>query len=196
MKEEINLITPLSVGDEIQDFEFNYMQDGKFSKGKISGYEGKWLILFFYPADFTFICPTELEEMAEYYEKFQAEGTEVISVSTDTEFSHLAWHQSSPAIGKIKFPMAADPTGEISMTMGTYIDEEGLSLRGTFIINPEGIIKSVEINDNSIGRSAAELLRKIQAAKFVAEHNGQVCPASWKPGDETLTPGEDLVGKI
>ena len=194
--EEINLITPLSVGDKIQDFEFNYMQDGKFHKGKISDYEGKWLILFFYPADFTFVCPTELEEMAEYYEKFQAEGAEVISVSTDTEFSHLAWHQSSPAIGKIKFPMAADPTGEISMTMGTYIDEEGLSLRGTFIINPEGVIKSVEINDNSIGRSAAELLRKLQAAKYVAEHNGQVCPASWKPGDETLTPGEDLVGKI
>jgi len=187
---------PLSVGDKIQDFEFNYMQDGKFSKGKISDYKGKWLILFFYPADFTFICPTELEEMAEYYEKFQAEGAEVLSVSTDTEFSHLAWHQSSPAIGKIKFPMVADPTGEISMTMGTYIDEEGLSLRGTFIINPEGEIKSVEINDNSIGRSAAELLRKLQAAKYVAEHNGQVCPASWKPGDDTLTPGEDLVGKI
>lgn len=196
MNEEINLITPLSVGDKIQDFEFNYMQDGKFSKGKISDYEGKWLVLFFYPADFTFVCPTELEEMADYYEKFQTEGAEVISVSTDTEFSHLAWHQSSPAIGKIKFPMAADPTGEMSMTLGTYIDEEGLSLRGTFIINPEGVIKSVEINDNSIGRSASELLRKVQAAKFVSEHNGQVCPASWKPGEDTLTPGEDLVGKI
>ena len=192
---ELNM-GPLSVGDQIENFEFNYMQNGKFENGQMDDYRGKWLILFFYPADFTFICPTELEEMADYYEKFQAEGAEILSISTDTEFSHLAWHQSSPAIGKIKFPMVADPTGEISMSMGTYIDEEGLSLRGTFIINPEGEIKSVEINDNSIGRSASELLRKLQAAKFVAENEGMVCPASWKPGEDTLTPGEDLVGKI
>jgi len=196
MENEFVDFSPLSVGDTIENFKFNYYQDGKLKKGQISDYKGKWLILFFYPADFTFICPTELEEMAEYYEKFQAEDAEVLSVSTDTEFSHLAWHQSSPAIGKIKFPMVADPTGEISMSMGTYIADEGLSLRGTFIINPEGEIKSVEINDNSIGRSASELLRKLQAAKFVSEHDGQVCPASWKPGDDTLTPGEDLVGKI
>jgi peroxiredoxin (alkyl hydroperoxide reductase subunit C) len=134
--------------------------------------------LFFYPADFTFVCPTELEELAENYEAFQKEGAEIISVSTDTEFTHKAWHDSSEAISKVKFPMAADPTGEMSMALGTYIDDEGLSLRGTFIIDPEGIIKSIEINDNSIGRSASELLRKVQAAKFVAEHNGQVCPAS------------------
>jgi len=195
--EEINFnMGPLSVGDKIEDFKINYLQNGTFHEGKISDYKGKWLILFFYPADFTFVCPTELEEMADYYEKFQAEGAEVLSVSTDTKFSHLAWHQSSPAIGKIKFPMVEDPTGEISMTMGTYIDEEGLSLRGTFIIDPEGVIKSVEINDNSIGRSAAELLRKLQAAKYVAENPGHVCPASWKPGADDLVPGEDLVGKI
>jgi len=198
MCDEIIAGGPLSVGDKIADFNFNYYQDGKLQSGKISDYlsENKWLVLFFYPADFTFICPTELEEMADLYGKFQEEGAEILSVSTDTEFSHLAWHQSSPAIGKIKFPMVADPTGGISMEMGTYIDEEGLSLRGTFIVSPEGIIKSVEINDNSIGRSANETLRKLQAAKFVAENDGQVCPASWKPGDDTLTPGENLVGKI
>jgi len=188
--------SPLSVGDQIKDFEFNYMQNGQLKKGKISDFAGKWLILFFYPADFTFVCPTELGEMADYYEKFQAEEAEVLSVSTDTEFTHLAWWNSSETIKKIKFPMVADPTGEISISMGTYIDEEGLSLRGTFIINPEGKIVSSEINDNSIGRSASELFRKLQAAKYVAEHPGHVCPASWKPGEDDLVPGEDLVGKI
>lgn len=195
MDQEIQL-TPLSVGDKITDFKFNYYQDGKFQEGNMSDYEGKWTVLFFYPADFTFICPTELEEMANTYAEFQKLGAEIISVSTDTEFTHKAWHDSSPAISKVKFPMAADPTGEMSIELGTYIDEEGLSLRGTFIISPEGIIKSIEINDNSIGRSAKELLRKVQAAKFVSEHAGLVCPASWTPGDDTLEPSEDLVGKI
>ncbi len=187
---------PLTVGDKVEDFSFNYFQNGQLKKGKISDYQGKWLILFFYPADFTFVCPTELEEMAELYDKFQQEGAEVLSISTDTEFSHLQWHQTSPAIGKIKFPMVADPTGIISKTMGTYIEDEGLSRRGTFIINPNGEIKALEINDNSIGRSAQELLRKLQAAKYVETHNGQVCPANWHPGDDTLKPSEDLVGKI
>jgi peroxiredoxin len=187
---------PLSIGDKVTDFKFNYYQDGKFQKGKMSDYEGKWTILFFYPADFTFVCPTELEELANSYELFQKEGAEIISVSTDTEFTHKAWHDSSVAIGKVKYPMAADPTGEMAIGLGTYIKGEGLSLRGTFIISPEGIIKSIEINDNSIGRSASELLRKVQAAKFVAEHAGLVCPASWKPGADTLEPSEELVGKI
>ncbi len=193
---EMAMLSPLSVGDRITDFKFKFYQDGKFHEGRMSDYEGKWTILFFYPADFTFVCPTELEEMADFYEKFQAEGAEVISVSTDTEFTHKAWHDSSKAIGKIKYPMASDPTGEMAISLGTYIPEEGLSLRGTFIIDPEGIIKSIEINDNSIGRSASELLRKLQAAKFVSEHKGLVCPASWKPGDDTLEPSEELVGKI
>ncbi len=195
MENELNLF-PLSVGDKVENFKFKYYQDGKFHEGQMSDFEGKWVVLFFYPADFTFVCPTELEELAEYYDKFQEEGVEIISVSTDTEFTHKAWHDSSPAIGKIRYPMAADPTGNMSMTLGTYIEEEGLSLRGTFIIDPQGIIKSVEINDNSIGRSASELLRKVQAAKFVSENEGKVCPASWKPGDDTLEPSEDLVGKI
>ena len=169
---------------------------GHYVEVNSEDYKGKWTVVCFYPADFTFVCPTELEEMAEYYDKFQAENAEILSFSTDTEFSHLAWHQSSEAIGKIKFPMGADPTGRISKIMGTYIENEGLSLRGTFLINPEGKIVLLEINDNSIGRSASELLRKLQAAKYVAEHDGQVCPASWEPGKDTLEPNEDLVGKI
>jgi len=198
MNDEINFRGPLSVGDKIENFSFNYYQDGKFQNGKISNYleKGNWIILFFYPADFTFICPTELEEMAAFYEKFQKENTEILSISTDTEFTHKAWHDTSESIKKIKFPMVADPTGEISMEMGTYIDNEGLSLRGTFIIDPNGVIKSVEINDNSIGRSATETFRKLQAAQFVDSHDGLVCPASWQPGKDTLKPGEDLVGKI
>lgn len=159
----------------------------------------KWLIFFFYPADFTFVCPTELEEMAEMYEEFAKEGAEILSVSTDTVYAHKAWHDTSDAIKKVKFPMVADPAGEISMLFGTYIsegDDAGLSLRGTFIVDPDGVLKTIEIHDNAIGRSAKEAMRKLKAAKFVREHGGQVCPASWEPGEETLKPGMDLVGKI
>lgn len=158
--------------------------------------KGKWAIFFFYPADFTFICPTELEELAGMYDEFKKEGAEIFAVSTDTVFVHKAWHDHSDAIKKVKFPMLADPTGNICRTFGTYIDAEGLSFRGTFIVDPDGILKAMEVNDNSIGRSGKELLRKLRAAKFVREHGGQVCPASWEPGDDTLKPGLDLVGKI
>jgi len=188
------------IGFPVPNMEFEYFQkksDGeKIEKTSINNYKGKWLILFFYPADFTFICPTELEEMAQTYAKFKELEAEVISVSTDTVWVHKAWHDSSPAISKIEFPMASDPTGEMSMVMNTYIYEEGVSLRGSFIINPEGILVASEINDNSIGRNAKELLRKLQAAKFVAENNGKVCPASWEPGKDILEPGLGLVGKI
>lgn len=161
----------------------------------LSDFKGKWLILFFYPADFTFVCPTELEEMATLYNEFQTLNAEVISVSTDTVYVHKAWHDESPAIKKVRFPMAADPTGTLAKTFGTYIEAEGLSLRGTFIIDPDGILKTIEIHNNDVGRSGAETLRKLQAAQFVREH-GEVCPANWKPGDKTLKPGMDLVGKI
>ena len=184
------------VGFPVPDLGFEYYQNEKFDKAKISDYRGKWLVLFFYPADFTFVCPTELEEMANAYELFQAEGAEIISVSTDTVFTHKAWHDHSEAIKKITYPMAADPTGELAMTFDTYIEDEGLSLRGTFVIDPDGVLKLAEINDNSIGRSAQELLRKVKAAKFVRENDGLVCPASWEPGKDTLEPGIDLVGKI
>ncbi len=188
------------VGERVPDYQLKAYQGEEFKDINLSDYLGKWLILFFYPADFTFICPTELEEMAERYEEFQKLGAEIISVSTDTVFTHKAWHDASAAIKKITFPMASDKDGELSRMLGTYIydgEDSGLSYRGTFIVDPEGIIRSVEINDNSIGRSAKELFRKLQAAKYVHEHGGkQVCPASWEPGDETLTPGIDLVGKI
>lgn len=188
------------VGERVSSYPLRVYQGEEFKDVNLSDYKGKWLVLFFYPADFTFICPTELEEMAEKYEEFKKLGAEIISVSTDTVFTHKAWHDTSAAIKKITFPMASDKDGELSRMLGTYIyegEDAGLSYRGTFIIDPEGIIRSVEINDNSIGRSAKELFRKLQAAKYVHEHGGkQVCPASWEPGDETLTPGIDLVGKI
>ncbi len=186
----------VKIGQTISDFELEAFQGEQIKKIKLSDYRGKWLVLLFYPADFTFICPTELEEAAERYEEFKKNGAEIISVSTDTVFAHKAWHDTSPAVKKIGYPMAADPTGKLCKEFGTYIEEEGLSLRGSFIIDPDGILKVCEIHDNSIGRSAAELLRKLQAAKFVRDNKGQVCPASWKPGEKTLKPGLDLVGKI
>ncbi len=186
----------VKINEQAPKFNLKAFQDGKFIDVNLESYKGKWVILFFYPADFTFVCPTELGELADYYETFKKQGAEVLSASTDTEFSHLAWHESSETIKKIKFPMLADPTGNLCRDYGVMIEEAGLSLRGTFIIDPDGIIKSFEINDNSIGRSSVELLRKLQAAKFVHEHGGEVCPASWKPGENTLKPGIDLVGKI
>jgi peroxiredoxin (alkyl hydroperoxide reductase subunit C) len=186
----------VKIGDKIEDMEFEVFHDEDTKKVKFSDYKGKWIVLVFYPADFTFICPTELEQLAELHEEFKKEGAEIISVSTDTVFVHKAWHDQSPAIKKIKYPMAADPTGKLCKAFGTYIDEEGLSLRGSFIIDPEGIVKAFEVHDNSIGRSINELLRKLKAAKFVSEHEGQVCPVNWESGDKTLKPGLDLVGKL
>ena len=177
-------------------FTAEVFHEGQIKKISLDDYKGKWVIMFFYPADFTFVCPTELGEMADRYEKFKELGAEVLSVSTDTVFVHNAWHDSSETIKKIKFPMVADPTGNICLNYGTYIHEEGLSLRGSFLINPEGILKAYEIHDNSIGRSADELIRKLEAAKFVEENGGEVCPANWRPGSKTLRPGLDLVGKI
>ncbi|MDO8520676.1 MAG: redoxin domain-containing protein [bacterium] len=193
----------LAIGDTLPPLELS-AYDPKKDKDvtlKTEDYKGKkWLIFFFYPADFTFICPTELEEMAGLYPTLEKEGVEILSVSTDTVFVHKAWHDHSEAIKKVQFPMVADPTGKLARLFGTYIPEggdAGLSLRGTFIVDPDGALKTVEIHDNSIGRSASELLRKLQAAKFVRDNGGvQVCPASWKPGDATLKPGMDLVGKI
>lgn len=184
------------VGAEVEDFKAQAYVNDAIKDVKLSDYKGKWTVLLFYPADFTFICPTELAEAADLYPDFQKEGAEILSISTDTVFVHKAWHDVSPAIKKIKYPMLADPTGAICKQFGTYIEGVGLSLRGTFIIDPDGVLKSADIHDNSIGRNSAEILRKVQAAKFVRENNGEVCPASWKPGSKTLKPGLDLVGKI
>lgn len=184
------------IGKEVADFNVKAFVNGEFKDVSKSDLLGKWSVMVFYPADFTFICPTELSDLADLYEEFQKIGVEVYSVSTDTHFVHKAWHDASDTIKKIKYPMLADPTGQLCRDFGVYIEEEGLALRGSFIINPEGKIVAYEVHDNSIGRDASELLRKVQAAQFVAEHGDQVCPAKWRPGADTLKPGIDLVGKI
>lgn len=181
---------------EAPDFEAKAFHNGEIKTVRLKDYRGKWVVLFFYPADFTFICPTEIGDLADNYEKIKALGAEVLSVSTDTEFAHKAWHDLTPTINKVKYPMVADPTGKICKAYGTYIFEEGLSFRATVIIDPDGIVKTFEIHDNSIGRSTHELIRKLEAAKFVREHGGEVCPANWKKGDKTLKPGVNLIGKI
>lgn len=195
----------VKVGHEVPDYEFEIYQDDKIKTVRFSDYKGKWLIVVFYPADFTFVCPTELEELAENYPEFKKLEAEVISVSADTVFTHKAWHDTSPAIQKIEYPMAADPAGRLARGFGVYIEpngiehteDEGLALRGTFVIDPDLVLRTMEIHDNAIGRSAKELVRKLQAAQFVRAHGGQVCPAEWNPGDDTLKGGDlDLVGKI
>ncbi len=196
MNNEIYETIPMRIGDTLPEIELHAFHEGKEVRLQTTDYEGKWTVFFFYPADFTFVCPTELEELADNYEVFKEMNTEIFSVSTDTVFTHKAWKDNSPTIGKVQFPMVADTNGSLSKLFGTYIHEEGLSLRGTFIINPEGELIAMEINNNDIGRSAKELIRKIQAAQFVREHDGQVCPANWQPGDDTLEPGMDLVGKL
>ena len=190
------MVYMLTIGQKIPDFEMDAFQNEEIKKVKLADYKGKWLVVMFYPADFTFVCPTELEEAAMLYDDFKKNGAELVSVSTDTAFVHKAWHDTSPAIKKIKYPMAADPTGKVSRLFGTYMEDTGLALRGTFIIDPVGVLRAFEMNELGIGRSAKETLRKLQAAKFISENNGQVCPASWTPGAKTLKPGLDLVGKI
>jgi peroxiredoxin (alkyl hydroperoxide reductase subunit C) len=186
----------IKVGQPVPEFKMAAYQDDEIKDLALSDYKGKWLVLMFYPADFTFVCPTELEDMAALYPQFKEAGAEVISVSTDTAFVHKAWHDESEAIGKVEYPMGADPTGTVSKLFDVYIEEEGLALRGTFIIDPDGVLKTAEVHDLGIGRSAAEALRKLEAAKFVHENGDQVCPANWTPGADTLVPGLDLVGKI
>ncbi len=184
------------INTKVPEFSVQAYQKGEFKTVTNKDLAGKWAVFFFYPADFTFVCPTELGDMADNYAKLQEMGVEVYSVSTDTHFVHKAWHDASDTIKKINFPMLADPTGALSRAFEVYIEEEGLAYRGTFVINPEGQIKLAEVHDNSVGRNADELVRKIQAAQFVASHDGEVCPAKWTPGAETLKPGLDLVGKI
>lgn len=184
------------VGKKAPDFTADAFWKDKTVKVSLKKLRGKWVILAFYPADFTFVCPTELAELADNYDQFKKMNAEILSVSTDTAFVHKAWHDNSPTIKKIQYPMVADPTMKICRNFGTLIGEEGLSQRCTVIIDPKGVIKSYDIHDNDIGRSVHEILRRLQAAQFVAKHSGMVCPASWKPGEKTLKPGMDLVGKI
>ena len=157
---------------------------------------GKWSVFFFYPADFTFVCPTELEDLQNKYSDFQAAGCEIYSVSTDSHFVHKAWHDSSERIGKITYPMLADPTHALCKDFEVLIESDGMAERGSFIVNPEGKIVVYEVNAGNVGRNADELFRRLQASQFVAEHGDQVCPAKWQPGAETLKPSLDLVGML
>lgn len=184
------------INSRIPEFKVQAFHKGEFKTVTDKDVLGKWSIFFFYPADFTFVCPTELVDMAEKYEQFQKLGVEVYSVSTDSHFTHKAWHDTSDSIKKINYPMLSDHTGALSRAFNVLNEEDFLAYRGTFVANPEGLVKVVEINEGSIGRNAEELLRKVEAAQFVATHDGEVCPAKWKQGDSTLKPSIDLVGKI
>ncbi|MGO3743528.1 alkyl hydroperoxide reductase subunit C [Kerstersia sp.] len=184
------------INTQIKPFKAQAYQNGKFIEVSDASLTGKWSVVVFYPADFTFVCPTELEDLADHYEAFKKLGVEIYSVSTDTHFAHKAWHDTSEAIKKVQYVMVGDPTATLARNFDVLIEEEGLALRGTFLINPEGQIKLCEIHDNGIGRDASELLRKVKAAQYVASHPGEVCPAKWKEGEATLTPSLDLVGKI
>lgn len=190
----------LKVGDRVADFELDaYFSDKKdFGKVRFSDVfkKGNWLILFFYPADYTFVCPTELADVAEKYAELKKEGVELISISTDTHYVHYAWQNQEKMLSGIKYPMAADPTHIISKTFGVYDEASGLALRGTFIIDPDGKLLASEVNYFPVGRNADELLRKLKAFKYVRENPVNVCPAKWQPGKKTLTPGKDLVGKV
>ncbi|KAI5915804.1 alkyl hydroperoxide reductase subunit C [Thauera sp. 2A1] len=184
------------INSTVKPFQATAYHEGKFIPVSDETIKGKWSVFFFYPADFTFVCPTELGDMADLYADYKALGVEVYSVSTDTHFTHKAWHDASDTIKKIRYPMIGDPTHAISRNFDVLIEEEGLALRGTFVVDPEGRIKVAEIHDLGIGRDAAELLRKVKAAQYIAAHPGEVCPAKWTEGAETLKPSLDLVGKI
>ncbi len=184
------------INTQLKPFKTTAFHNGKFVPVSDADLKGKWSVFFFYPADFTFVCPTELGDMADLYPEFAKIGVEVYAVSTDTHFTHKAWHDTSDSIKKITYPMLGDPTGTISRNFDVMIEEEGLALRGTFLVDPQGVIKVAEIHDLGIGRDASELLRKVKAAQYVASHPGEVCPAKWKEGEATLAPSLDLVGKI
>jgi len=184
------------INTQIKPFNATALKNAEFVEVSDQDLSGKWSIFFFYPADFTFVCPTELGDLADHYEEFQKRGVEIYSVSTDTHFSHKAWHESSDTIGKIQYTMIGDPTGVITRNFEVMREAQGLADRGTFIVDPEGVIQAMEITAEGIGRDAEDLLRKIKAAQYVAAHPGEVCPAAWKEGEETLAPSLDLVGKI
>ena len=184
------------INKELNDFTVTAYQNEEFKTVSKQDLMGKWSIFFFYPADFTFVCPTELQDLQNNYAAFKEAGCEVYSISTDTHFTHKAWHDSSETIKAIEYPMIGDPTHALSKDLEVLIENDGLAERGTFIINPECKVVSYEINAGNVGRNAEELLRKLQACQFVSKHGDQVCPARWKPGNETLKPGTDLVGKI
>ncbi len=184
------------INTPIQPFKVQAFKNGKFIEVTEADLKGKWSVLVFMPAAFTFNCPTEVEDAADNYAAFQKMDTEVYIVTTDSHFAHKVWHETSPAVGKAKFPLIGDPTHQLTRMFDVHIDEDGMALRGTFVINPDGVVKTAEIHDNSIARDMVETLRKLKAAQYVAKNPGQVCPAKWNEGAKTLTPSLDLVGKI
>ncbi len=181
---------------EIKPFKATAFHNGSFVEVSDEDLRGRWSVVFFYPADFTFVCPTELGDLAELYEDFKMRDVEIYSVSTDTHFTHKAWHEASDTIAKVQYPMVGDPTGTITNNFEVMREGQGLADRATFLIDPDGIIQFMEISSEGVGRNAAELLRKVRAAQYVREHPNEVCPAKWEEGDDTLAPSLDLVGKI
>lgn len=184
------------IGKTIEDFKVQAYVNNEFKEVTKEDVLGKWSVFFFYPADFTFVCPTELEDLANKYEDFKAINTEIYSVSCDSHFVHKAWHDASKTIQKIQYPMLADPTALLAKNFEVYIESDGMAERGSFIVNPEGVIVAYEVIAGNVGRNADELFRRVQASQFVYEHGDQVCPAKWQPGADTLKPSLDLVGII
>lgn len=184
------------IGTVVQPFTANAYHNGKFITVSDENFKGKWSIVCFYPADFTFVCPTELEDLQSHYKVLQDLGVEVYSVSTDTHFTHKAWHDTSTAIGKIEYIMIGDPSHNISRAFDVLDETTGLAQRGTFIVDPDGVVQAMEINADGIGRDASTLIRKVKAAQYVRKNPNEVCPAKWEEGKETLKPSFDLVGKI
>jgi peroxiredoxin len=193
-------VTVLRVGQTVPAFELETYEPAKGDFGKFSlaatQAAGRWTVLVFYPADFTFVCPTELADLAVKHPQLAALGAEVVGVSTDTKFAHLAWLSSEKLLKDVKYTLAADPTGRVSKLFGVYDESSGLALRGTFIINPDGLLVTSEVNFYNVGRDADELARKLEANTYLAKHPSEACPAKWKPGSKTLTPGKDMVGKV
>ncbi|UZQ52329.1 alkyl hydroperoxide reductase subunit C [Clostridium kluyveri] len=184
------------IGTEVKPFKASAYHNGKFIDVTEADFKGKWSVVCFYPADFSFVCPTELEDLQNNYETLKSLGAEVYSVSTDTHYTHKAWHDSSQTINKITYTMIGDPSQTLTRNFDVLIEEQGLANRGTFIIDPDGIIQAVEINAGIIGRDANTVVSKIKAAQYVRNNPGEVCPAKWKEGSSTLKPSLDLVGKI
>lgn len=186
----------IRIGELVPDDEFEAFHRGEVRSVRLRQRAGRWLVLLFYPADFTFVCPTELGAFGEREAEFEQAGAELMSVSTDTVFTHKAWHDNSTLVGSVGYPMLADPTGSLCRSFGTYQEDEGVSLRATFVIDPDGVVQAAEVHANSIGRSADEALRKLRAAAHVRASDGLVCPADWQPGAATLTPSLALVGRL
>jgi peroxiredoxin (alkyl hydroperoxide reductase subunit C) len=184
------------LGTAVESVKATAYKQGKFVDVTAEDIRGHWSVVFFYPADFTFVCPTELGDLQENLAEFTKLGVEVYGVSTDTHFTHKAWHDTSETIKTIEYALIGDPNQQISRAFGVLDETTGLANRGTFVLDPEGQVQIVEMNADGIGRDAKELLRKIKAAIYVRENPGQACPAKWTEGAATLTPSLDLVGKI